>query len=708
MSAARPAQQRDFLGSVVALRKLARESVGFMAVLASGSSVLLGTFRSSDAGLEQGALLLAWLLIFVSRVSVRLRREQLAQAVPFRSDLELGLLMLVFVEGLIQAFGGVTGALYPIVYVFLAFVGALTQRRATYALLAATLLFDTALYFGTEGHSSLGPFVEHVIFGSSFALMSLFFTRAELAQVRERSNQERKQEVKAIKEQAQLFRLLSLPTTSSAPDEERMIRSSVEEVRQSLFHLLSIYQRTLNLHTCAVLLIEDGGETLRLAEIVTQSDAIHRGPFSIGEGAIGAVVNRGLMMNLEHVRPGYKGICYYREAVPVRAFVGIPIRSGNDLVGVLCADRLHDEPFAVQDENILEEALPHILRSIRNEQVIVQLERSKVEQGLLYRASQALGAAITEDAVMEAGLAAAKEIAAFDFAAITSYDSSRRKHIIRRAVGTDAPRLQLTSFADNASLVGMAVRNRHYLPYRGDFDAAQQVIFTKTANLKDAKSALVLPLIVRENPMGTLVLAANRTGAFPTAARQTLQVLANQLASALANAAAVKRLEELATIDGLTGCLNKRAFNEEFEKRLKSAERFKHNLTLIVTDIDHFKSVNDTYGHATGDVVIRRLGELLRESKRETDVVARFGGEEFCILCEETDTEGALLLAERIREELAATVFPTEKGRLQVTCSLGVASFPKNAKTQQALFEASDQALYAAKRSGRNKVCKAG
>ena len=137
------------------------------------------------------------------------------------------------------------------------------------------------------------------------------------------------------------------------------------------------------------------------------------------------------------------------------------------------------------------------------------------------------------------------------------------------------------------------------------------------------------------------------------------------------------------------------------------AERFGKNLSLIVTDIDHFKVVNDTYGHGVGDDVIRGLGEILRKVARETDVVARFGGEEFCILCEETDSVGATLLAERVREELAARAFETELGKLKVTVSLGVAQFPDDARTHKQLFDLADKALYAAKQTGRDRVCSA-
>ena len=138
---------------------------------------------------------------------------------------------------------------------------------------------------------------------------------------------------------------------------------------------------------------------------------------------------------------------------------------------------------------------------------------------------------------------------------------------------------------------------------------------------------------------------------------------------------------------------------------MQAAQRFDRKLSLVIADIDHFKVVNDTYGHATGDVVIRELGAILKRLKRETDVVARFGGEEFCVLCEETDAPGALQLAERIRQELEATVFETELGKLKVTASLGVATYPQHAAERRALFSASDKALYAAKHGGRNRVC---
>src|SRR5207245_9863643 len=140
-----------------------------------------------------------------------------------------------------------------------------------------------------------------------------------------------------------------------------------------------------------------------------------------------------------------------------------------------------------------------------------------------------------------------------------------------------------------------------------------------------------------------------------------------------------------------TGLFNKRTLLEVGHQKLRSAQRFKKPLSVLVFDLDHFKRVNDTYGHDVGDQVIRGFSDVLKRVKRDTDVVGRFGGEEFVIVCEETDELGAQLLADRIRTELEAVKFHSELGSLQVTCSVGVAPFPASGQTWEQLFKATDQ-----------------
>ena len=159
-------------------------------------------------------------------------------------------------------------------------------------------------------------------------------------------------------------------------------------------------------------------------------------------------------------------------------------------------------------------------------------------------------------------------------------------------------------------------------------------------------------------------------------------------------------LEVLATRDPLTGCFNRRSFLERFEKEWNSAANADHPLSAIMVDIDHFKSVNDNYGHSTGDEVLSRVAVALRETVRESDMVCRFGGEEFAVLLPHTDINDCELVAEQLRSQIQQLEFE----QLSVTASLGISSRSESPKDPQDLLDQADRCLYVAKRNGRNQV----
>ena len=159
----------------------------------------------------------------------------------------------------------------------------------------------------------------------------------------------------------------------------------------------------------------------------------------------------------------------------------------------------------------------------------------------------------------------------------------------------------------------------------------------------------------------------------------------------------------MATTDGFMGLLNHRTFQGRFDEALAAARRYSRKCSLILMDIDHFKSVNDTYGHPMGDQVLKGVARIIREKARDTDLVARYGGEEFAIIMPEADVKAALAISERIREAVMAEVFQTDQGPLKVTLSLGIATFPDVSVEKQGLVDLSDQCLYFAKRHGRNQ-----
>lgn len=188
-------------------------------------------------------------------------------------------------------------------------------------------------------------------------------------------------------------------------------------------------------------------------------------------------------------------------------------------------------------------------------------------------------------------------------------------------------------------------------------------------------------------------------------AQQEKETILERLAGKLASMN--KRLAEEAATDGLTGLYNRRYLWKRFEEEYQRAKRFKHKLCFVLIDIDHFKGINDRYGHPAGDKVLKEMGKIFRSHLRGIDLAARYGGEEFAIFLPETSIENALHVAERLRQAFhALKISPIPEGGLSL--SAGIAEFPTHAQTPQAIYKKADEALYKAKSSGRNRVFSSG
>jgi two-component system, cell cycle response regulator len=653
---------------------------------------------------------LALMYALVAAAAVR-RRFRLGTAISGAApDAELGMVMSVgVVATALVSDGHLDGPAYPMVYVLFVVMSVLANPVSTALVVGFVIVMEAAVRFIALGEGSVLRLATHGLFAAAFATLGVVLLRGELARIRSHSRTRVQAEIERMHDAARSYRLLS--ATARATDQEgsadddpgRLMRSSVEEIHQAVLFALQLLRRSMGLHTAMLLWLSDTGTHLRISELSTETDDVSDGPFQTGDGIFGAVVAEHRVVQVSGLKASYR-LPYYTGACPVRALVAVPVLEQEHLRGILVVDRCGDEPFVEAEQELLMAATRYVLRAIQNERVFVQLERAKVEQGKLYRAARALGAAPSERDVVEASVSSAREIASFDFAAVTVYDENKHSHEIRAVSGEGADALVGVRFRDNAGLVSMVVQNRYPLPYKGEFDSARQVIFTPRACPPKMPSILVLPLLVRGRALGTLVLGSKRCTAFGDAVRPTLEVLASHVAVSLANARMVKRLEELATSDGLTGLYNKRALLDMAESKLAAAVRFSRRLSLLVIDLDHFKRVNDTHGHDMGDIVLKGLAAIMRKNKRATDAVARFGGEEFVMLCEETDSEGAALLAERVREELQKTTFHTPNGPLNITCSVGISTFPEAGRDWDGLFKAADEALYASKNAGRNRV----
>jgi diguanylate cyclase (GGDEF)-like protein len=212
------------------------------------------------------------------------------------------------------------------------------------------------------------------------------------------------------------------------------------------------------------------------------------------------------------------------------------------------------------------------------------------------------------------------------------------------------------------------------------------------------------PLVIQSEAIGWVLVFDLGGGSLETRDLSNLGILCSQIAIGLEKAMLYDRVQRLSITDGLTGLYVHRHFQACLDEELKRADRFKEPLGLIMLDIDHFKRFNDTYGHLTGDAVLRAVAAALKKGLGPSDLAARYGGEEFTLILPRMDKEAAGIRAEAVRKAISEISIDHGGEALKVTVSLGVACFPGDAMTKKGLIELADQALYQSKKNGRDRV----
>ncbi len=220
--------------------------------------------------------------------------------------------------------------------------------------------------------------------------------------------------------------------------------------------------------------------------------------------------------------------------------------------------------------------------------------------------------------------------------------------------------------------------------------------------LSNTKSLLCVPLVAKGEVIGVINISNKKHGKlFNKKDLEFITSLANQAAIAIDNA----KLYELATKDGMTKLYIYRHFYTLLENEIRRCARYKRNMSLIMMDIDNFKRINDTYGHLTGDMILKSLAAVLQETVRKIDIPARYGGEEFVVILPETDKKNACVIAERLRKKISEiSVKVNETENLSPTVSIGVAQYSTDGAEAKELINAADTALYHSKHNGKNTV----
>ncbi|MBI1819302.1 MAG: diguanylate cyclase [Nitrospirae bacterium] len=278
------------------------------------------------------------------------------------------------------------------------------------------------------------------------------------------------------------------------------------------------------------------------------------------------------------------------------------------------------------------------------------------------------------------------------------FDEIESRLYLKKAIGVSDPPEDLTIPIDRTyhNNVSDYIEEGAYLEY----------LKTMLPGISDRHSFLVKPILIHDKLYGALIVIQSKDFECTEREINLFKQFVSQSAFVLENALLHEKANELANYDGLTGVFNRRYFQEKIEEEIKRAERQNGKFSLIVLDIDYFKYFNDRYGHIQGDILLKRVVAVMMERLRSTDVVCRFGGDEFVILLIDTEKKDACEIASQIRETIENSPgFAMKEGdEKQLTVSMGVSEYPGDGSTVVDLVRTADQALYVAKAKGRNQV----
>jgi diguanylate cyclase (GGDEF)-like protein len=380
------------------------------------------------------------------------------------------------------------------------------------------------------------------------------------------------------------------------------------------------------------------------------------------------------------------------------------VKRDDELLGVL--SMTHTEGLGLSRES-LKEWLPRLAQQLAAMSDLLDVRR---RYGRHMRQSQALLDAVQKlegnrgsDGLARALCDTALDISGARGAVLVRWDPDADIGEIQYA--TEGTGLRVPSPLDTASVVAEICRTGklHVLEdARGV--ASSSAVYGTVRMLREPESLAIIPIAKDGRTMGALVLEGEEAESLTAEDTRPLTVLTAVVAGSLELVWQFAEVDKRARTDALTGLWNRMHFGEQMTRVLAEADRYGHPVSLVLIDLDHFKKINDTWGHEAGDTVLRTVARTLQDALRSVDICVRYGGEEIALLLAQTDSAHAVEVAERLRARVAAQPVKHGPAEIAVTASFGVATYPETVKVRDQLFPAADKALYIAKHDGRNCV----
>lgn len=390
----------------------------------------------------------------------------------------------------------------------------------------------------------------------------------------------------------------------------------------------------------------------------------------------------------------------------IRSYAGAPIQTRGKLVGFLNLDSAEPEFFSQELSYSLGVFADQAAVAIENAHLYDSARRSAEEMSTLNRVAATLTAGLEIDQVLLALFDECRRALPIDVFSVALYDAEAG--MIEMPLYYNAGAFQdITprNIHEEPGLTGEVIRLRRtlYLPDTLDPETAGQHSIIRLGG-RPARSYVGVPLMLLAQVVGVISMQSFEPHAYTPEQVRLLEMIATHAAIAVQNARLYDQMKRMAITDAVTGLFSRRHFTDCGRTEVERARRYRRQLSVLMVDIDRFKRVNDTYGHNAGDQVLQAAAQNCRQALRVTDIVGRWGGEEFAILLPEADRDGAGLIAERIRRIMSESDIVLPDGPIRVTVSIGVATLSDECNTLESLIDQADRAMYMAKDAGRNKV----
>ncbi|GEM_PF-1395178 len=391
--------------------------------------------------------------------------------------------------------------------------------------------------------------------------------------------------------------------------------------------------------------------------------------------------------------------CPYRldffEQYQVGSFIAIPLQFGGQLLGVLgIFNRPGDKPFG-QQHLLLLQTFADLAASAINRAHLYQEVSTKSEQlAALLTISQQIACSLDQNDILQTVLNTALKhsLAKDGFICLISDDGTQIQKVAT-INSQEQPAHQMPVSLNDNPILAQLINSKEMMELNIPDDAERPSCLKGL----DAQNVILVPLLGRERVMGALVCGKDSDEGFDQSAKDFLVQLALSAAIAIDNARLYQKIHTMAICDPLTGLFNRRLLFKDLERESKLSLRRNSCLTFMMMDIDDFKLFNDLHGHQAGDYILRSFAEILRGELRETDLIYRYGGEEFCLILSGIGKQEANAIANRIHAALT-------REELGITVSIGLATFPEDSESIQELISIADSAMYRAKKAGKNNT----